>query len=299
METAGCDPGSCAVCGGSGLEGLFFRHGQRVWRCRSCGVRFLHPQPSDAVLQFIYTDGYFLGGDDAEGRACTAALKAATAALYLDRLRAFRGEDGGRLLEVGCGDGWLLAKAQARGYDVSGAEISAHAAEEANRRLGGRRVAVGSLEDMALSEAAFDAVLCADVVEHVRSPLPFLRRLQRALRPGGALLLVTPSLDSWSARVLRRHWMEYKVEHLFYFGNRSLRLALRAAGFEEVLIEANRKVLTLDYVAHHFHRFRVPLISPGIGLARRALPSSLAQRPMRIPAAGMAALARRPRGPSN
>jgi SAM-dependent methyltransferase len=294
MEATARQPASCAICRGPALRPLFERNGEQVWRCRACGVRFLHPQPSDAVLQSIYTAGYFFGGDDEDGRARTAEIKTGTAAAYLDRLRAFRGAEGGRLLEVGCGDGWFLATAQARGFDVRGAEISTHAVEEANRRLGGDKVDAGSLEEMDLGTAAFDVVVCADVVEHVREPLPFLRRLHATLRPGGALLIVTPSLDSWSARALRRYWMEYKVEHLFYFGRRSLRLALRAAGFEEPRIESNRKVLTIDYVARHFDRYPVPFVSPLIALGRLAVPSFLALRPLRIPASGMAALARRP-----
>ena len=284
---------SCPVCGAPATAALFERHGQAVRGCAGCGLRFLHPQPGDDVLAAIYTSGYFLGGGDAEGRARTAALKAATAGVYLDRLRDFRGREGGRLLEVGCGDGWLLAVAQARGYEVLGAEISAHAAAEANRRLGGPRVAVGPLERMALPGDQ-DVVVCADVVEHVRDPAPFLRRLKDALRPGGVLFLVTPSLDSLSARLLRRHWMEYKVEHLFYFSERALVRALSAAGFDAPAVAPNRKVLTLDYVAHHFERFPVPLVGPLVRLARRALPAALARRPLRVPAAGMAVFARRP-----
>ena len=290
-------PGACDVCGAASVYPLFVRHSQQVWGCQGCGVRFLHPQPSDAVLQSIYTAGYFLGGDDADGRARTATLKARTASSYLDRIRAFRGGEGGRLLEVGCGDGWFLEAAQARGYDVRGAEISTHAVAEANRRLGAARVSAGALEDVVLEEATFDVVVCADVVEHIRWPIPFLKRLFAALKPGGAAFIVTPALDSLSSRVLRRHWMEYKVEHLFYFGRRSLRLALRKAGFEEPHIEGNRKVLTIDYLAHHFRRYPVPLLSPWVALGRRVVPSPLALRPLRIPASGMAAFARRPPAP--
>ena len=40
--------------------------------------------------------------------------------------------------------------------------------------------------------------------------------------------------------------MEYKVEHLFYFGRRSLERLLKEAGFERPLFAGNRKVLSLD-----------------------------------------------------
>ena len=45
----------------------------------------------------------------------------------------------------------------------------------------------------------------------------WLLRIRELLIPGGVLLLITPSLDSWTRRLLRSRWMEYKVEHLYYF----------------------------------------------------------------------------------
>ena len=73
-------------------------------------------------------------------------------------------------------------------------------------------------------------------------------------------MLVTPSLDSWSAKMLGNRWMEYKTEHLFYFNERSLRRLLEAVGFKPVAFRPNTKILSLDYINHHFQRFRVPVL---------------------------------------
>ncbi len=50
-------------------------------------------------------------------------LKSRTASLYLDLIERYRGESGGRLLEVGSGEGDFLASAIARGFRVTGVEV--------------------------------------------------------------------------------------------------------------------------------------------------------------------------------
>ena len=143
----------------------------------------------------------------------------------------------------------------------------------------------------------FGAVLAADVIEHVRDPEGWLLRILELLIPGGIVLLITPSLDSWiswTRRLLRSRWMEYKVEHLYYFSAVSIRLLLERCGFDEIRVSPSRKVLTIDYLSRHFDRFRVPILSPLIGLLRRAVPSRIVHRHLLVSASGLMAI--RPEG---
>ena len=136
-------------------------------------------------------------------------------------------------------------------------------------------------------------VAFADVIEHVRDPKSFLQRVHHVLAPGGVVVLVTPALDSWSRRAMGSKWMEYKVEHLYYFSGRSIRKLLASCAFREIGIRPNRKVLTLDYLWRHFNRFKVPVVSPLITLIRRITPEALAHRHIVIPASGLIATARK------
>ena len=283
----------CHICAGTRLQQLFAKDGYAVARCADCTLQFLDPQPDDATLAKIYDAGYFLGkpGADAEDRV--QRMKRATAALYVERLVLGLGKAQGRILEIGCGRGEFLLEARSRGFEVSGIEFSKDAAAIANRRLGTETVQAGTIEDARHSASTFDAVVFADVLEHVRDPLDFLKRVYALLKDGALVLLATPALDSFSARLLGRHWMEYKVEHLYYFNRRSIRLALGKAGFREVSIGNNRKVLSLDYVCHHFQRFPVPLFTPLLKAARKMAPSGLAYRHWQVSASGLLVTARR------
>ena len=261
--------------------------------CPECRLEFLDPQPDDSALAAIYSDGYFLGERSNEAVERRSKMKSATGALYIHALARLVRPENADLLEIGCGHGEVLLEARNRGFRVSGIEISAHAAAIANRCLGAQAVSVGTLETLPLARDHFGAVLAADVIEHVRDPEDWLLRIHELLIPGGTVLLITPSLDSWTRRLLRSRWMEYKVEHLYYFSAVSIRLLLERCGFDEIRVSPSRKALTIDYISRHFDRFRVPILSPLIGMLRRAVPSRLAHRPLLLSASGLMAIARK------
>ncbi|MFI5116979.1 MAG: class I SAM-dependent methyltransferase [Terriglobales bacterium] len=241
----------------------------------------------------IYSAHYFLGDHSEESDQRVSEMKTATANLYLDRLAKALPVNGARFLEIGCGTGDLLVQAQARSLEVHGVEFSTISTATANRRLGAELVQPGTIENASLPIGHFDVIAACDVIEHTRDPKSFLERAHALLRPGGLIFLVTPSLDSWSRKLLGKRWMDYKVEHLFYFGQRSLKRLLVDAGFERAVFAANRKVLTLDYMYHHFERFRVPALTPLFRLARRCAPDRLALRHWALPASGILVTARK------
>jgi SAM-dependent methyltransferase len=249
-------------------------------------VEFQYPQPSDAMLASIYTDDYFLGSEDEDARSAMAALKSATARLYLQSIKALVKAPVPRLLEIGCGSGDFLVEAQSNGFDVEGLEYSPHAVSTANTRLSSEAVRVGSLETSNLPANAYDVAAAFDVIEHLRDPVSSLKKIYSSLKPGGILAIATPSLDSWSRHLLGSHWMEYKTEHLTYFGKRSLKLLLENLGFTFVEFAPNYKILSLDYISRHFGRFPVPLVGPAVRLARTVVPAKMAHSPLKIVASG-------------
>jgi 2-polyprenyl-3-methyl-5-hydroxy-6-metoxy-1,4-benzoquinol methylase len=282
----------CPVCGQSDRTSFAFeRNGNSIHSCQRCGLEFLFPQPADDTLSSIYSSSYFLGSKDQESARRQEELKRATAKLYLDAIAPFVRKDKPRLLEIGCGSGDFLIEAQSRGFEVEGLEYSEHAATEANMRLGQRAVRVGSPEKGHLPANEYDVIGAFDVIEHLRDPRQALNCLHAALKCGGLLVIVTPSLNSWSRHVLGRRWMEYKTEHLTYFSRRSLTQLFQETGFDMIEFLPNYKVLSLDYISAHFERFPVPVAGTFVQFLRTALPTKLVHRPTRIVASGITALA--------
>lgn len=110
---------------------------------------------------------------------------------------------GGRLLQVGCGHGLLLDEARHLGYVVEGLELSAAAARHA-RELLRLKVTEAPLRDPTLDGRQFDAIILANVLEHLGDPVAALHRCAELLADDGALLVVTPDPSSLMARVAGR-----------------------------------------------------------------------------------------------
>jgi SAM-dependent methyltransferase len=141
-----------------------------------------------------------------------------------------------RALDVGCGDGRLTAELDAAA--VTAADVSVVALERARARLPGAAfVELGPDAPFPLDDAAFDLVLCAETVEHVRDVQLFLSEIRRVLRPGGELALTTPA-----ARPVGRP-EDPLSPHLRRFTRRSLRRVLGELGFEVRSLERRSATL--------------------------------------------------------
>jgi SAM-dependent methyltransferase len=114
--------------------------------------------------------------------------------------RYLRPEDvsGRRVLEIGCGRGELARRIvswQAPAVYVA-TDFARSAVTLARRRCSdcaAARWAVADAHELPLASAAFDTVICCEVVEHLPDPAKAIRDMHRVLRPGGRLLLTTPN----------------------------------------------------------------------------------------------------------
>jgi ubiquinone/menaquinone biosynthesis C-methylase UbiE len=128
-------------------------------------------------------------------------------------------------LDLGCGDGRLSAELDAR--ELTAADVSAVALDRARARLpGARLVELEPDAQLPLEDNAFDLVLCAETIEHVRDVQLFLSEARRVLRPGGELALTTPA-----ARRIERP-QDPLSPHLRRFTAAALRRVLGELGFD-------------------------------------------------------------------
>jgi glycosyltransferase involved in cell wall biosynthesis/2-polyprenyl-3-methyl-5-hydroxy-6-metoxy-1,4-benzoquinol methylase len=283
---------SCHVCKSTRVYYLFSTSDCRVVRCEDCGFVFLNPQPSDDELARIYARDPFPGDGTEAGRREVGELRLATASLYLTDLRRYHGPARGRLLEVGCGEGNFLALAEADGWQVTGIDRSAAACERARQRVKNGAVHCGELAAGALPGEQFDLCVLSNVLDHVRSPMSFLSEIHRLLKPGGTLFIATPSIDSWSARLMRQKWMEFKPGHLTYFDRQTAQTVLVQSGFHEIIVQAGWRILSFDYIRLRFEHLGTGWIAPVLKFLAHLLPAKMRHQHHRLVASGMMVFAR-------
>jgi SAM-dependent methyltransferase len=150
------------------------------------------------------------------------------------RARGLRLPDGGgRLLDIGCGNGSFLSEANRLGWSATGIEIDPRAVRAG--RTAGLDIREGGLPDTRLPGEHFDAVTLSHVIEHVHDPLAALAEVGRLLKPGGQVSLATPNLDSTGSSVFKQRWRGLEApRHLVLFNPAALEAAVRAAGFVDV-----------------------------------------------------------------
>jgi 2-polyprenyl-3-methyl-5-hydroxy-6-metoxy-1,4-benzoquinol methylase len=142
-------------------------------------------------------------------------------------------QPGGKLLEIGCGNGDRLALFRDLGWKTNGIEPDAKAAQLASAR--GLSVLSATLQPGALPAASFDAILMSHVIEHVPDPQETIRECHRLLRPGGVLAMLTPNTDSLGHRWFGRNWLHLDPpRHLHVFNCRNLPKLCADAGFADV-----------------------------------------------------------------
>lgn len=285
---------ACPLCGHPSFAPVGRAASHVVVRCEKCGLHFLNPQPSDAELVEIYHPNYSFFGAEPGAEATVSRAKQATADHYLDLL-ATLGLSGGNLLEVGCGDGDFLVRASQRNFQVEGIDYSEHSCRKAQAKVGAAaRISRGEISLLADRPASYDLCVAADVIEHVRQPAEFLSTVFKLLRPGGWVLLVTPNMNSLTAKLMGSRWLEFKAEHMCYYTPRTLERQLTQAGFTDIRIIGGKKRLSLDYITRHFVTYPVTGLTGLLRGMRAILPSAWVQHLWLVPAGGMIALARKP-----
>jgi 2-polyprenyl-3-methyl-5-hydroxy-6-metoxy-1,4-benzoquinol methylase len=110
-------------------------------------------------------------------------------------LSAIRDRTECEILDVGCGNGWMLKALQdaigARAV-LYGIEPSSVGASNARYRVPGADIFCGVLQDFPASRL-FDLVICSEVIEHIDEQEGFARNLALLLKPNGTLIITTPN----------------------------------------------------------------------------------------------------------
>ena len=108
-----------------------------------------------------------------------------------------------RVLDAGCGSSRVLSTDSG----LVGLDIDLSRLRYARRY--GNRLVHGSILALPFADAAFDCVICSQVIQHMPPEARLFDELLRVLKPGGRLVLGTPDFDRRSWRALE--WLHRRL----------------------------------------------------------------------------------------
>ncbi len=173
----------------------------------------------------------------------------------LDRILEYK-PNAKSLLDIGAGNGLMIAEANRRGLRAAGVEPSHSLAAAAQRA--GLDVLDGTFPHAALAGRKFDILCLVDVIEHLRDSLGILNDCRRALAPNGLLVVVTPDVRSLAARLLQQRGWHFRLAHVAYFDRKTMLAALKASGFSKQKLFRARWFFPISYIAERL-AFYLPI----------------------------------------
>jgi SAM-dependent methyltransferase len=144
----------------------------------------------------------------------------------------------GHVLNAGCGAGSLTMRLLDAGYSVTSVDASEAFVERVRGLVAARGlahsapVAAADLRSLPFEDAAFDGIVCGEVLEHLDEDRAAVREFARVLRPGGIVLASVPA-NPW-----RYDWSDHWAGHRRRYSAEGLAERFASAGFTDVDVTA-------------------------------------------------------------
>tara|TARA_B100000989_G_C19529422_1_gene468781 strand:+ start:520 stop:1266 length:747 start_codon:yes stop_codon:yes gene_type:complete len=151
--------------------------------------------------------------------------------IILDYLK--KSKNGGDILDIGCGYGWMLSQLNKKKFKTYGVEINSDCRIIAERNM---HYYANDLKEF--KNKKFDYISLIHVIEHLKNPVNFIDKIKKRLKKGGTFIIETPDFDSAMGRMYNfKFRLLHDSTHISLFSLDSLKRLLRDKGFHITKIE--------------------------------------------------------------
>ncbi len=241
---------SCNICNSKAEEIISKIGVGNIVRCKKCGLLYKNPRLSDKdeidrYKHQIYDDSHSLVENKSKKEIFVSTL---------NKLEHHRG----KILDIGCADGYFLALARERGWEPYGIEISDFLLRKARERLGWKQIIGVPLKMANFPPNSFDVISMWDVLDHLTDPLGELIEIRRILKKKGLLIIRVRNIafHVLMNKLFKKNLLGIikrpTIIHLYGFNNKNIKVLLEKTNLSELKIENSKLTLGDPYAQIKF-----------------------------------------------
>lgn len=140
-----------------------------------------------------------------------------------------------KILDVGCGLGYFLSSLNNKKNKLYGCEVDKYCLDYASKY---GTINIGKLEEINYTKDYFDIVVCHHVIEHIKNPKNFLKKIKKILKQHGILIISTPDFGSGAANLFKdKYRLLHDKTHISLFTSDSMHRFLRDNSFSILRVD--------------------------------------------------------------
>ena len=255
----------CAVCGRRRFKFMFEQGDKnlklpgnfKMFKCLSCNVLFLNPQPNFKELQDYYPKKDYYSLNSLDKTSLKVRLKLLLYPLFFHHkknnyllkfifsplkflIKGTKIHPGEKILDIGCGSGQFLYEMNSLGLKTWGIEPGKFDLEGAKKE--GLKINNQDLKKSKYKSNFFDIITMHHVLEHLDNPKKNIKEIRRILKKNGLLIIGVPNNKSLAYKLFGKNWYQLDIpRHLINYSGKNLQYLLEKNGFKILKIRFNSR----------------------------------------------------------
>lgn len=128
---------------------------------------------------------------------------------------------GKKLIDVGCGDGFVLDYLKPLNKKLYGIDISEKRVKRVKKMVPDAKIKLCSADNISYKDNFFDITLCSEVLEHVRNPVRSIKELIRITKKNGIIIITVP--NEFNVRICRLLLLKFPLKIADHLNNFSVK----------------------------------------------------------------------------
>ncbi len=205
-----------------------------IAQCADCQFTFTNPIPLESEIgQYYESDEYISHSNTSKGLVnyLYQRVRNYTLDKKVNLLQSLGA--GKALLDIGCGTGEFLDRANQHAYKIEGIEPSVSARKQVKQNFS---ITVNQEDHLnSFKNETFDFITMWHVLEHVYHLNDRMSELSRLIKKEGYIIIAVPNHKSYDAQKYKENWAAYDVpRHLYHFSEKDIKSLAKNHGLEVV-----------------------------------------------------------------